>query len=460
MKMTFRGALLCASIASCLILFSCSKNDSSSDPSSNPPKDSVVTPVVNSISPSHGTATTSVTIYGAGFSEFVTQDSVLFNGVKAVLVSASKTQIVAKVPLGCGTGKITVYCNGTQITGPVFTYDPSYVVSLLAGSGNMGFTNGTGAAASFWGLGDVVTDASGNVYVTEMGNHTIRKITPDGVVTTLAGGLGTGAEDGTGIDAHFYNVKGIAIDAAGTLYVCDDGNYIIRKITLSGVVTTLTSGGYGFADGPGATAKFSTVEGIAVDKNGNVYVCDAGNNRIRKITPAGVVSTLAGTGVPGGNDGPGASATFNAPIDVAVDISGNVYVTENSRKQFYNNVYYPGNNKIRKITPDGTVSTFAGSGAVGATNGNGAAASFNDPGGLCFDSNGNLYVTEVSGNSIRKITPNGDVTTVAGSISAGATNGTIDVATFKNPVGIAADNNGNLYVADFGNVMIRKLSLK
>jgi len=228
----------------------------------------------------------------------------------------------------------------------------------------------------------------------------------------------------------------------------------------SATVTTLAGSSSGDADGTGSTAAFSGPHGIDVDKDGNVFVSDAGNNKIRKITPAGVVTTLAGTGAPGANDGPGASATFITPIGLAVDNSGNVYVAEGNATLVDNNGMHPGNNKIRKITPNGTVSTFAGSGNNGSTNGVGTAASFSNPYGLRCDSNGNLYVTEVSNNDIRKITSGGYVSTFAGDGVAGADNGTLDVATFKGPTGITIDNKGNIYVADLNNLMIRKISLQ
>lgn len=459
MRMTFRHTQLCVCVATALTMFACSKKDST--PVTPPaPVNPVVTPAVSSLSPSEGAANTVVSINGTGFGETIAGDSVFFNGVKAELTGVSPTRLDVKVPLGAGTGKVTVYVNGKPITGPVFTYDSSYVVSLLAGSGTFGYVDATGKAASFYAPTDVVADASGNVYVTDNGNDAIRKITPDGVVTTLAGGHGEGFADGVGIDAHFGYISGIAIDKAGNLYVADGGNSKIRKITPAGLVSTLAGSSSGDADGTGTAAAFSGPHGIDVDKDGNVYVSDAGNNKIRKITPAGVVTTLAGTGEAGGNDGPGTSATFNSPIGLAVDHNGNVYVAEGNVPLIDQNGMHPGNNKIRKITPDGTVSTFAGSGNNGAANGVGTAASFTYPYGLRCDSDGNLFVTEVTNNDIRKITPGGEVSTFAGLGWAGADNGTLDVATFKGPTGITIDSKGNFYVADLNNLMIRKIALQ
>ena len=182
----------------------------------------------------------------------------------------------------------------------------------------------------------MAVDGSGNVYVADSGNYTIRKITPAGVVSTLAGLAGSsGSADGTGSAARFYYPTGVAVDGSGNVYVADTGNYTIRKITPAGVVSTLAglAGSTGSADGTGSAARFYYPYGVAVDGSGNVYVADTGNYTIRKITPAGVVSTLAGTaGSSGSADGTGSAARFNYPTGVAVDGSGNVYVADSMQQ--------------------------------------------------------------------------------------------------------------------------------
>jgi len=330
---------------------------------------------------------------------------------------------------------------------------PEGVVSTLAGTAEiMGSADGTGAAARFWTPWSVATDSAGNVYVAD-GNDTIRKITPAGVVTTLAGTSGTvGSTDGTGAAARFYVPEGVATDTAGNVYVADTGNDTIRKITPAGVVTTLagTAGMTGSTDGIGAAALFSGPQAVVTDGAGNIYVADEGNSTIRKITPAGVVITLAGTaGMTGSSDGMGAAARFFAPRGVATDNAGNVYVADSY------------NDTVRKITPAGVVTTLAGTaGMTGSTDGMGAAARFNDPHGVAVDGSGNVYVAEPFNYTIRKITPAGMVTTMAGlALEFGSADGTGPTARFVSPLAVAAtDSAGNVYVADLGNYTIRKVT--
>ena len=200
-------------------------------------------------------------------------------------------------------------------------------------------------------------DSNGNIYVADYGNHTIRKITPTGIVTTLAGSSGiTGSSDGTGSAARFSFPSGVAVDKAGNVYVADQGNDTIRKVTPAGEVTTLAglAGRTGSADGTGSVARFFAPHDVAVDGAGNVYVPDAGNT-IRKITGAGVVTTFAGTAFSSGfADGTGSAARFFEPTGVAVDAAGNVYVADSL------------NYTIRKITPAAAVTTLAGATSAGS----------------------------------------------------------------------------------------------
>ena len=249
------------------------------------------------------------------------------------------------------------------------------VVTTLAGSGAYGFADGTGDAAQFSGPYGVAVDPSGTVYVADTYNRRIRKISPEGMATTLAGSGTYGFADGTGEVAQFGTPHGVAVDSSGIVYVADSNR--IRKITPAGVVTTLAgSGTGGSADGTGAAAQFDGPIGVAVDSAGTVYVADS--NRIRKITPAGVVTTMAGS-TRGLADGTGSAAQFYAPRGVAVDSSGTVYVAD------------AGNNRVRKITSAGVVTTLAGS----------VAAAHEGPSGVAVDSAGAVYAADK--NLIRKI---------------------------------------------------------
>jgi sugar lactone lactonase YvrE len=225
------------------------------------------------------------------------------------------------------------------------------MVSTLAGSGVIGSSDGTGTAASFYNPFGVAVDASGNVYVADMYNNKIRKITPAGVVSTLAGSGSIGSTNGSGSAASFYKPQGVAVDASGNVYVADWGTIKIRKITPTGLVSTLAgSGSYGSVDGSGTTATFDKPESVAVDPSGNVYVADGNNNKIRKITPAGVVSTLAGSGSMSSVDGMGTAASFGQPNGVTIDVSGNLYVTENDRIRKINTT---GGYSISPVLPTG-----------------------------------------------------------------------------------------------------------
>jgi sugar lactone lactonase YvrE len=337
------------------------------------------------------------------------------------------------------SGSVSIPTSGTGVATLV-------TVSTLAGSGTVGYADGQGSSASFKWIGGVAVDRSGNVYVADTLNHRIRKVTANGAVSTLAGSGMEAYADGQGTSASFYRPKGVAVDVSGNVYVADAANTRIRKITASGNVTTLAGGSYGYADGQGTSAGFNWPVGVAVDRSGNVYVADSLGHRIRKITQSGNVATLAGSGSVGDADGQGSSASFNNPGGVAVDGDGTVYVADSD------------NNRVRKIAPNGMVATLAGSGTAGYADGQGGSASFNRPLGVAVDGSGNVYVADANNNRIRKITANGTVSTLAGGDS-GYADGAGSSAKFYYPIGIAVDENGNLYVADYGDSRIRKITI-
>jgi hypothetical protein len=329
----------------------------------------------------------------------------------------------------------------------------SPTVSTFAGSGNAGSTNATGTSASFSTPSAVISDNIGGtnqLFIGDFGNNLIRNINISTTsVTSFAGSGASGLVNGPASTATFNGAANLALDAAGNLYVSDEENNVIRKISTSGSVTTFAGTGVaGYQNGPAATAQFNHPEGIVIDGNSFMYVSDLGNDVIRKIDlSTNSVSLFAGTGAAGFNNGPLVSASFNEPYGLAVDASNNLYIADIL------------NNSIRKITVStGLVSTYAGTGAKGSTNGSATSASFNYPLGCTFDSAGNLYVADTYNNLIRVISTSGTVTTLAGTGAQGITNGAAATATFNFPIGLTV-NGTNLYIADAHNNVIRKITL-
>ncbi len=404
---------------------------------------------ITNISPASGAAGTQVTISGAGFGATTGNVKIFFNNVEGSVSSVTNSEMIATAPDGGTSGPIKVVIGERETSGPVFTYEviPDGIVSTLAGDGTFGDVLGNGTSAQFASPMGVAVDADGNVYVADQKNHKIKKISEAGLVSTLAGSGVKGDADGTGADAQFDNPSDVAVDASGNVYVADLQNQKIRKITADGLVTTLAGSGIeGDVDGPGASAQFDAPLGIAVDASGNVYVADADNYKIRIITPAGEVSTLAGNGIEGDVNGTGSAARFRGTRGVAVDANGNVYVADAN------------NHKIKRITPAGEVSTFAGSGDSGDGEGIGTAAQLNRPSDVAVDADGNVYVADLQNEKIRKITSAGAVSTLAGNGRRGDTDGSAALARFNAPNGVTVDASGNVYVADTNNHKIRKMA--
>lgn len=322
--------------------------------------------------------------------------------------------------------------------------------------------DGAGTAARFGRIGGLTIDSSGTLYASDIGSATIRQITATGEVTTLAGSGSNGYNDGTGVAASFYWPSGLAVDAGGTLFVADALNQIIRKITSGGVVTTLAgmAGRFGSFDGVGTEARFYNPNGVAVNLQGTVYVADSINQSIRAISSSGQVTTLAGNPAGGSSltkgavDGVGLEARFNVPIDVATDAAGNVYVAD-----LYNHC-------IRKVTAAGVVTTVAGAAPDPATNrsagyadGIGSRARFDQPEGLAVGANGICYVADTKNQVIRKVAPDGTVTTLAGKPGeAGYADGQGSAARFRTPTAVVMDPAGNVIVSDSENYVIRKIA--
>lgn len=321
----------------------------------------------------------------------------------------------------------TVYAKWTL---PVAIYENNVVSTIAGGPEVTLFNNPFGIAL----------DATGNMYVADTDNNVIRKITSEGEVSIFAG-PSLGDVDGTGIEVQFNSPYGVATDTSGNVYVVDSGNYKIRKITPDGVVSTLAGSDIGYADGTGSEAMFGMPLGVATDADDNVYVTDLYFRNVRKISPAGVVTTIAGSTE--GNIDPNSS--LGAVAGIAIDAVNNVYVTDFA--------YH----KITKITPAGVVSTLAGS-AEGYNDGTTTEAMFRMPFGIAVDVAGYVYVADSNNNKIRKITPDGKVTTMAGS-DVNYLDGAGTTAQFASPMGVTLDNRGNVFIADTSNNAIRKITI-
>ena len=320
-------------------------------------------------------------------------------------------------------------------------------VSTVAGSGLMGSADGNATEASFSNPMGLCLDEKGNIYVADSRNNKIRKVGPDGEVTTIAGSGAVGSADGKGAVASFFSPVAVAVGKRGNVYVADTHNSLVRKINGEGVVTTF-AGRLPVGTDPKKPIRpvFDNPMSIITDAAGNVYIADWIHDKVRKITQDGKITTIAGTGDPGAKDGPCMSATFYLPEGIAADKRGNLYVSDT-----YNNM-------IRKISKDGVVTTLAGKLKKGNANGKGPAASFSHPAGIAVDKNGTVYVADSGNNLIRMINPQGIVTTYAGTGERGRQDGSAETATFYRPVGVAVDTGGNVYVADYENNLVRKIS--
>lgn len=384
---------------------------------------------------------------------------IAYNGIYAVTVGTQPTGQTCTVSSGTGVvdnaSNVGITCQSSAIVVMASTTVTTLAGVLSTSPGTGGFVDGSVSSAKFFRPMGLAVDTGGNVYVADIANYRIRKISTQGVVTTLAGSGQRGSVDGVGVGASFYGPIDVAVDASGNVYVADsDGLSIennktkVRKITPEGVVSTLVGGGsYGISEVPreGSQVTPHSLYSVAVDASGTVYFATS-SGQIGKLTTQGIVTLLAYGGPQGGEDTPvlGSSGAFIE--GVAVDASGNVYVTDAS------------NNKIRKITPQGIVSTLAGSGVQGSSDGVGVAASFRAPCGIDVDTIGNVYVTDLGNSKIRKITPQGVVTTLAGSGNWGYANGIGSAASFNGVTGIAVDSRGNIYVSDQNTNLIRKIT--
>jgi hypothetical protein len=330
-------------------------------------------------------------------------------------------------------------------------YEDYTFVTIAGPNGGFGSFDGIGNLAGFNQPTSMARDANGNLIVADFANDTIRKIAPDGSVSTIAGLAGVaGSADGSGAAARFNTPFGVAIDGTGNIYVSDTGNHTIRKISPAGLVSTLAglAGSAGNSNGVGSSARFRSPRGMAIGANNNLFVADATDNTIRQITPDGHVTTFAGSGSPGSADKKGTAASFYFPVGLAADAAGILYVADAR------------NSTIRKIALDATVSTLAGlAGQAGSADGTNDTALFSGPQGLVVGPDSNIFVSDTVNHTVRRVTPTGVVTTLVGSAGQkGSIDSTNTAARFNLPLGIAIDENTNLYVADSANNSIRKVT--
>jgi uncharacterized protein (TIGR03437 family) len=336
---------------------------------------------------------------------------------------------------------------------------PSGTLTVVAGNGLEGFTGDGGPAtgASLFVPFGLAVDANGNIYISDFGNSRIRKVSAGGVISTVVGNglFGYSGDGGPAAGALLNAPEGLAVDTAGNLYIADSGNQRIRKISPAGIISTVAGNGVAEFSGDGGQATAAGLyspQGVAVDATGNLYIADQNNNRIRKVTPGGVITTVAGSGTRGfgGDGGPATSALLYWPAAVAVDLAGNLYIAD------------WGNKRIRKVGPDGTITTVAGNGTAGFSGDGGPAtnAALSGVQRIAVDTAGNLYLGDAGNGRIRKVSPNGIISTVAGNggFRFSGDGGPAAGASLQSPQNLALDVAGSLFIADTDNHRIRKIT--
>lgn len=330
-------------------------------------------------------------------------------------------------------------------------------IAIFAGTEVSGYS-GDGLAATtatLNGTYGVAADNVGNVYIADYLNHRIRKVNPMGIISTFAGN-GTGGYTGDGIlatDAELYYPTGVCVDISGNVYISDYFNNRIRKVNTSGVIGTVAGSWVGGYSGDGGSATIALINrpwGVAVDRNGNVYISDRSNKAIRKVDTSGIIKTIAGGGTTGlGDGGPATAAELNYPTGVAVDSSGNVYVADNI------------NNRVRKIDTSGIITTYAGNGLSGSGGiGVMATSVAISAGGVAVDDSGNIYIANEGYIIIHKVNSSGEIYRYAGIIGSGTgvIGGLATACGLGCPYAVAVDGIGNLYIADMGFDIVEKVS--
>ncbi len=374
-----------------------------------------------------------------------------FSGDGGPATSATLNQVVGVAVDNAGNVYIADYANNR-----IRKVTPAGIITTIAGNGKAGFSGDGGPAtsASLNNPYGVAVDLKGNVYIADYGNFAVRKVAPDGTISTVAGRGSAVTDGGPAVDA-FMGPVGVAVDAAGNLYIADLLDVRIAKVDTAGIITTVAGNdtiGYSGDGGPAADAVLNYPQAVALDNLGSIYIADGGVSRIRRIGPDGIISTVAGNGQfrTGGDGGPATSAALYQPTGAAVDSKGNFYTVE------------PFRNRVRKVAPDGTITPIAGAAIPGDFSGDGGPAidaHFNEPYGVAVDSADNIYITDGVNARIRKITPDGIINTIAGTgdIDTNGDGGPATQAAIKDPRYIAFDKAGNLYFSD-GTNRVRKIT--
>lgn len=329
------------------------------------------------------------------------------------------------------------------------------VISTIAGTGAAGF-NGDGLAAASAQLNfprGLIVDASGNLFFADAGNDRVRRISAAGFISTIAGTgvAGFSGDGGPAATAQLNNPFAVALDAAGNLYIADRGNHRVRRVTPAGVIATVAGTGVGGYSGDGGSATSARIlepVGVAIDTAGDLFIC--ASSRIRRVTPAGIISTIAGRARFGPDNAPALNSLLDRPLGLAMDAAGAIYIAD----QF--------NHRVRKVSPAGIISTFAGNGQAASTGDGGQAgsAALNAPSGVFVDPAGNLFISEVAGHRIRKVTPAGVISTFAGTGVAGSTGdgGPAASARLSGPRQFAMDSEGNLYISEQTGHRVRRIT--
>jgi len=340
-----------------------------------------------------------------------------------------------------------------------FNLKAQSIITTFAGTGVAGYSgdNISGLSAQLNGPDGIILDSIGNLYIADANNNRVRKINTSGIITTISGNgtAGYGGDGGPGILAELNIPVGLAMNKTGVLFIADEINNRIRELNTSGIIISIAgngTAGYTGDGGSGTLAELNNPTDIIIDDTGNVYIADGLNSTIRKLNTLGVITTIAGNGISGyiGDGGYATAAELKYPCAIAIDKKGNLYVAD------------AGNNCIRMINSLGIITTIAGNGTSGyiGDGGNASSAKLNTPCGITFDSAGNLYIADTWNNVVRKIDTNGIIITIVGSGTQGynGDNITATTAQLYKPAGLVFDGYGNLYIADYGNNRIRKVT--